>query len=74
LREIMAGGNFGHHAGREKHGTLRRVMEGRLHHLKLMRFDFWEEFWVEVNICKAVITTLPTRIRYRTLSLRDIPR
>ena len=74
LREIMAGGNFGHHAGREKHGTLRRVMEGRLRHLKLMRFDFWEEFWVEVNFCKAVIKTLPTRIRYRTLSLRDIPR
>lgn len=74
LREIMAGGNFGHHAGREKHGTLRRVMEGHLRHLKLMRFDFWEEFWVEVNFCKAVITTLPTRIRYRTLSLRDIPR
>lgn len=74
LREIMAGGNFGHHAGREKHGTLRRVMEGRLRHLKLMRFDFWEEFWVEVNFCKAVIATLPTRIRYRTLSLRDIPR
>jgi len=74
LREIMAGGNFGHHAGREKHGTLRRVMEGRLRHLKLMRFDFGEEFWVEVNFCKAVITTLPTRIRYRTLSLRNIPR
>ena len=74
LREIMAGGNFGHHAGREKHGTLRRVMEGRLRHLKLMRFDFWEEFWVEVNFCKAVITTLPTRIKYRTLSLRTIPR
>lgn len=74
LREIMAGGNFGYHAEREKHGTLRRVMEGRLRHLKLMRFDFWEEFWVEVNFCKAVITTLPTRIRYRTLSLRDIPR
>ena len=74
LREIMAGANFWHHAGREKHGTLRRVMAGRLRHLKLMRFDFWEEFWVEVNFCKAVITTLPTRIRYRTLSLRDIPR
>ena len=74
LREIMAGGNFGHYAEREKHAVIRRVMEGRLRHLKLMRFDFWEEFWVEVNFCKAVITTLPTRIRYRTLSLRDIPR
>ena len=74
LREIMAGGNFGHHAEREKHGTLRRVLAGRLRHLKLMRFDFWEEFWVEVNFCKAVITTLPTSIKYRTLSLRTIPR
>jgi hypothetical protein len=74
LREIMAGGNFGHHAEREKHGTLRRVLAGRLRHLKLMRFDFWEEFWVEVNFCKAVITTLPIRIKYRTLSIRDIQR
>ena len=74
LREIMAGGNFGHYAEREKHAVIRRVMEGRLRHLKLMRFDFWEEFWVEVNFCKAVVTTLPIRIKYRTLSIRDIQR
>jgi len=74
LREIMAGGNFGWYAERQKHGVLRRVFEGRLRHLRLMPFDFWEMVWLELRFWKAVITTLPTRIKYRTLSLRDIPR
>ena len=74
LREIMAGGNFGHHAEREKHGTLRRVSENKWRLLQLMRFDFWEVIWMEIHFWKAVISTLPTRIKYRTLSLRTIPR
>lgn len=74
LREIMAGGNFGHHAGREKHGTLRRFSENKWRLLQLMRFDFWEVIWMEILFWKVVISTLPTRIRYRTLSLRTIPR
>ena len=74
LREIMAGGNFGWYAERQKHNVFRRVLEGRLRHLRLMPFDFWEMLWLELRFWKAVITTLPTRIRYRTLSLRDIPR
>ena len=74
LREIMAGGNFGHHAEREKHGTLRRVSEDKWRLLQLMRFDFWEVIWMEIHFWKAVISTLPTRIKYRTLSLRTIPR
>ena len=74
LREIMAGGNFGHHAEREKHGTLRRFSENKWRLLQLMRFDFWEVIWMEIHFWKAVISTLPTRIKYRTLSLRTIPR
>ena len=74
LREIMAGGNFGYHAEREKHGTLRRFSENKWRLLQLMRFDFWEVIWMEIHFWKFVISTLPTRIRYRTLSLRDIPR
>lgn len=74
LREIMAGGNFGWYAERQKHNVFRRVLEGRLRHLQLMKFDLWEVFWLEVNYWKAIVRTLPTRIRYRTLSLRDIPR
>ena len=74
LREIMAGGNFGYHAEREKHGTLRRFSENKWRLLQLMRFDFWEVIWMEIHFWKFVISTLPTRIRYRTLSLRTIPR
>ena len=74
LREIMAGGNFGYHALRMQYGVWRRVAEGRLRHLQLMRFDFGEMAWLEANYWKTIVETLPTRIRYRTLSLKDIPR
>lgn len=74
LREIMSGGNFGHYAERQKQGFAMRFLAGRLRHLRLMPFDFWEIFWLEVSFCKAVILTLPKRIRYRTLSLRNISR
>ena len=74
LREMMEGGNFGWYAERQKHGVLRRVLEERLLHLRLMKFDFWEMFWLEVSYWKAIVQTLPTRIKYRTLTLRDIPR
>ena len=74
LREIMAGGNFGWYVKRQRHGILRRVLEGRWRHLRLMPFNFWEILWLELRFWKAVISTLPKRIRYRTLSLRDIPR
>jgi len=74
LREMMAGGNFGHFAPRQQYGLLRRVYENTRRHLRLMKFDLWEVFWLEANYWKSIVRTLPTRIRYRTLSLRDIPR
>jgi len=74
LRDVMEGGNFGRYAERQQYNGLRRVLEGRMRHLRLMRFDFWEMLWYEIKYWKKVISTLPTRIRYRTLSLRDIPR
>lgn len=72
LREIMEGGNFGHYSESRQHGVLRRVMETRWYHLQLMRFDFWEVLWLELSFWNTVIKTLPTRIRYRTISLSDI--
>ena len=74
LREMMTGGNFGWYGQRQQYGLLRRVYESKRRHLRLMKFDLWEVFWLEVNYWKAIVRTLPTRIRYRTLSLRDIPR
>ncbi len=73
LREIMAGGNFGKYAQRQQLGFLRRVFSSRWRHIRLMRFDFWEVLWQELYFWKAVIKTIPTRIRYRTLSLRNAP-
>ena len=74
LREMMTGGNFGWYAQRQQYGLLRRVYESKRRHLWLMKFDLWEVFWMEIIYWKTIVQTLPTRIRYRTLSLRDIPR
>jgi hypothetical protein len=41
--------------------------------LRLTRFNFREIFWLEVNYWELILKTLPTRIKYRTLSLRDFP-
>jgi hypothetical protein len=74
LREMMTGGNFGWYAQRQQYGLLRRVYESKRRHLWLMKFDLWEVLWMEIIYWKTIVQTLPTRIRYRTLSLRDIPR
>ena len=74
LREVMAGGNFGRYAQRLQQGLWRRFFASKRRRLRLMRFDFREAAWCEVNFWKTIVKTLPTRIRYRTLSLRDIPR
>ena len=74
LREVMAGGNFGHYAKRQQQGLWRQFFASKRRRLHIMRFDFWEVFWCEVNFWKTIVHTLPTRIKYRTLSLRNIPR
>lgn len=72
LREIMAGGNFGVHAKRMKHRVWRRFLEGKWRKLHLLRFDCKEVFWHEIGYWKTIWMTLPTRIKYRTLSLADV--
>ena len=71
LCEIMAGGNFGHYAQRQRQGMWRRVFAGKLRHLRLMRFNFWEMFWLEANYWKVIVQTLPERIRRRSFSLGE---
>lgn len=70
LREIMEGGNFGHHAQRQRYSVLRRVMESRRRRLRLMRFNSREVFWVELNYWKSIVLKLPERIRRGRLSLQ----
>ena len=71
LREMMDGGNFGQHALRQHQGLWRRVFAGKLRHLRLMRFNFWEVFWLEMDFWKSIIKTLPERIRRRSISLGE---
>lgn len=66
--------HLGKYAQRQQYSVLRRVFESKRRRLKLMHFDFWEIFFMEVNYWKTIVRTLPTRIKYRTLSLRDITR
>ena len=72
LREIMSDGNFGKYAERQQHKTLKRAYEVRLRRLRLMRFDFWEVLWLELNYWTNIIHTLPTRIKYKRLSLKGM--
>ena len=71
LREIMAGGNFGHYAGRRQQGVFRRVWESQKRSLRLMRFDFQEMMYTELRFWRAVAVTLPERIRRRSWSLAE---
>lgn len=70
LRDIMKGGNFGHYSHTGE-GRWKRFLGNKIRHFKLMRFDFWEAVWIEINYWKAIVMTLPERVRRGRLSLRD---
>jgi hypothetical protein len=70
----VEGGNFGRYAPNAKDPTLVRFAKNKWHRLKMMRFDFWEVLWTEIRYWLNIFQTLPVRIRYRTLSLRDFVR
>ncbi|MBR4728659.1 MAG: nucleotidyltransferase family protein [Prevotella sp.] len=74
LHKVMEGGNFGYYSLTARYGVWQRFFRTRWYRLKMMRFDFWEMFWREVSYWKTIFTTIPERIRYRSLSLRDIRR
>ena len=50
LREIMEGGNFGRAFESRKFSLAKRLFAGRLRNLKLMRFDFWEVLWQQMDL------------------------
>lgn len=71
LREVMKGGNFGHYADRRQKGRWRRFFAGQMRSLRLLRFDFREALWIELDYLKAIVVTLPERIRRGKLSLSE---
>ena len=74
LHEILEGGNFGFHAERQQQSLWRRFFAARRRRFNVLRFDFHEALWVELEYWKNFFWRIPIRIRLRTLSLRDIPR
>lgn len=74
LHRVMEGGNFGYYSQTARYSVWQRFFRTRWYRLKMMRFDFWEMLWREVSYWKTIFTTIPERIRYRTLSLRNIRR
>lgn len=71
LREVMTGGNFGHYAERRQKGRWKRFFTGQMRSLRLLRFDFREALWIELDFLKAIVVTLPERIRRGKLSLSE---
>ena len=70
----MVGGNFGFFARNWQQGPWRRFLSSKRRQLKLMRFDVKEMMWVETKYWCSIVRTLPIRIKYRKLSLLDIPK
>ncbi len=72
LSEIMTGGNFGWYNYENTIGVWQSFFQSKLHRLKKMRYYSSEIVWMEIYYWKTIIKTLPVRIRYRTLSLKNI--
>ena len=68
LHEIMERGNFGRFSSNRHNKLWKRIMISRLRHLRLLRFNFKEELWIELNYWKFIIVTIPERIRRKTFS------
>ncbi len=74
LREIMAGGNFGWYNQEPSKGVWKGFFQSRLRRLKMLPFNSSEVVWMEIIYMRAIIKTLPVRIKYRTFSLRGVRR
>ena len=71
LQVMMVNGNLGQYAGWLQYGVWRRFLTNKKRQIGLMRFDFWEAFWMLLDYWKWLAETIPERLRYRTLSQRD---
>ena len=70
--EIFHSGNFGWYSGFYNESFLKRYFRQRLRVMKLF-FTFPKEmFWGRMSAYKFFVQTIPLRIRYRKLSLKDV--
>lgn len=69
LQSIMDGGNFGRYYHGRQHGVWQHFFASNKHRLKMLRFDFKEALWMEVDYIITIIKTIPLRIARRSWSL-----
>jgi len=72
LREVMSGGNFGYYSGVYQKGVFGWFFTRWCRRLRLMRFDFWEALFAEMDYWVNIVKRIPLRIKYGKLSLRDV--
>ncbi len=71
---IFDGGNFGRYTPRRKMGLWKRFLTSRWEQLKIIPFDPRETIWTEIKFWKAIITTIPERIKAGSWSLSEAER
>lgn len=72
LEEISNHGNFGWYHDYYRDGLLKRMLKQRIRMLKMFFVFPKDVFWGRIYYYKFIISTIPLRIRHRTLSLRDV--
>lgn len=65
LNDILYGGNFGRYHDFNQLRGYKRVLFNRKYQMKLMYFDFWENFWIEVRSWIAIFKVIVARIKKR---------
>jgi hypothetical protein len=71
LSEVMDGGSFGRYRKNAQTGLWKRFFYARMRQMRFMRFDFRELIWIELKYWKAILITIPERIRRRTWSFSE---
>ena len=71
LREIMLGGNFGHHSERlQTNSDIILFLRKNKQRLQLIPFAPAEVIWMQLEYWWKLFSRIPERIKYRRLSLR----
>ena len=71
LAGMMEGGNFGHYSQfRQEEFSITRSLKYRFKKFELLKFDARETIWGELNYAAMFVTSIPERIRRRSLTLR----
>ena len=72
LQEVVRSGNFGWYNGFYNDSFVKRFIKNRIRQMKLFFAFPRDVFWERIFYITFIIKTIPLRIRYRKLSLKDV--